>query len=337
MRNLCVVLTDKGRKKIKKEREIKFGSQMAASWEIGIPQVNISRWERGATNPKFYSFGSYLQKLGIYKGFLKNKDYVNGTKYHGFKIKRIKSTNLTKEKAYVLGVVGPGDGYLAGDYSIGLNAIDKDFVDYFQYCLEKTFGLKCRRYIRPSQTIKQGKIHSKQYIAILCSKSAVGSLRSYGVSFKEGVWRIPMLIKNSTNGYKAMYLRGVFDSQAHARFNFIAVKIKNKEGLREVRRLLKNLEIESSIHKNEIVLQISGQKYLRLYQDKVGFTLKRKKETLKKAIKKYKQYQPSKVDIKKLIPKMIELKEQGLSYRKIASLTGIGRGAVGNNLKKMGY
>ena len=214
MKNLCVVLTNKGREFIKNKRKNIFGSQMNTSWSTGIPQINISRWEKGTCCPRFYAFISYLNHLKIAKSFLKNKRYVSRTKSWGFKINKISGNKLSKEKAYILGVVGPGDGWIV-DYSIGLNVIDKDFADYFQFCLEKVFGLKCGRYYRTVPPTKLVKVSSNQYIVVLCSKSAVASIRKYKGPFKEKIWRIPEKIKNSTNSYKAAYLKGVFDSQAN--------------------------------------------------------------------------------------------------------------------------
>lgn len=339
IKNLCIVLTDKGREKIKEEREKKFGSQEDASSDTGIVQINISRWERGVYNPKFYAFRSYLQKLGIYDGFLKNKKYVSGTKYHGFKIKKIKSNKMSKELAYVLGVVGPGDGYINREYTIGLDVCDKDFADYFQSCLEKVFDLKCKRYIKLKLPTKLVKSSSKQYSVQLHSKSAVQSLKKYKVSFKEGVWRIPKKIKDSDDNYKSMYLKGIYDSQAsvNTKAKSIVVGIKNSEGIKEIYSLLKNIGIESSIYQDEIRLIISSQKYLQLYNSKIGFIINRKQKDLNSIQNSYRYKSSSHKDIKRLLPEMTRLRKNGLSYRKISALIGIGRGAIGNHLKRENF
>ena len=47
------------------------------------------------------------------------------------------SKKLTKEKAYILGVLC-GDGYISTGYRLGLEACDKEFVDCFQKCLGET-------------------------------------------------------------------------------------------------------------------------------------------------------------------------------------------------------
>ncbi|MBI2109985.1 hypothetical protein HYT58_02315 [Candidatus Woesearchaeota archaeon] len=334
MKNLCIVLTDKGKERIKLEREKKFGSQMTASWEIGIPQINISRWERGAANPKFFKFRSYLQRLGIYEGFLKDAKYVSGTVYHGFKIKRIKSFKLTKESAYMLGVIGPGDGYIS-KYAIGLDAIDKDFVDYFQYCLEKTFGLKCKRYTvtkPPSNLIKTS---SRQYRVMLFSKSAAESFKKYRIPFKEKIWRVPEIIKSANSSYKAAYLRGFFDSQGSVsiRAKFISAMTKNEKGMLDIQSLLGNSGIEASLHKDKFRMSIHSERCLRSYYSMIGFTISRKQKDLAMLLNNYKEHHNSPKEVIKRLPDMVQLRKTGLSYRKIASIVKISRGTVGRSLK----
>ncbi|MBI2107364.1 hypothetical protein HYT57_05260 [Candidatus Woesearchaeota archaeon] len=325
--------------KIKEERKNRFGSQLSASWETGIPQINISRWEIGTCSPKFFTLRSYLGKLGIRKGFLGNKEYIIGSKYKGFRIKRIKSTILTPEKAYVLGVTGPGDGFISGEYQIGLDATDKEFVDYFQNCLEKTFGLECKRYTNENKVTNFSNNAKRRHIVRLCSKSAVESFKKFKVSFKECKWRVPNEIFNASERCKSMYLKGVFDSQGSVAQagKFMTIKIKNKEGIRQIQKLLIELTIDSYILKDETILQLSGHKNLALYGSKVGFIIKRKMKSLKNILDFYVQKHPTRKDVIEVLPKMIELRKNNLSYREIASMTEIGRGSVGRNLQKLGY
>lgn len=341
MKNLCVVLTKEGKELIKKKRIELFGSQEAVTWELGIPQKNISRWETGKQCPRYYPFRSYLTRLGLHSGFLGNKKYVLKTKPIGFKIKKVKREKMSKELAYVLGVVGPGDGWINSEYAIGLNAADKDFVDYFQLSLEKVFGLKCGRYKKKATRTKSGKLGKKQFVTILSSKSAVQSLKKFKVPFKEKIWRIPEKIKNSTKGYKAEYLKGIFDSQAHVAYKkvnrFISVKIYNPEGIKEICSLLRDININASIHKDKIRFQISGKRNLELYDQKIGFIIRRKKEKLKKAILSYKQEHTPRERVKEFLPKMIDLKKKGFSYRKIANELSLNKTTVTNNLRRVGY
>jgi len=336
-----MVLTEEGKKLIKKKRVELFGSQDAVTWELGIPQINVSRWESGRMSPRYYPLRSYLIRLGLHPGFLSNKKYVLGTKHVGFKIKKIKREKMSKELAYVLGVVGPGDGWINSEYAIGLNATDKDFVDYFQFSLEKVFGLSCSRYKRKGARTKIGNLAKEQFIVVLSSKSAVQSLKKFKVPFKEKIWRIPQKIKNSTNGHKGAYLKGVFDSQAcifNKRVNrFIAVKIINPAGMREIQSLLEDFNIQSSIHNDKVKLQITGKKNLELYRKFIDFTINRKKEKLKKAILSYKQEHTPREEIRNLLPKMARLKHKGVSFRKIAKELNLNKTTVINTLRRAGY
>ena len=58
------------------------------------------------------------------------------------------SKALTPEKSFVLGVVGPGDGFTSRA-SIGLAVIDKDFAFKFKACIEKIYQLACSYYFLP--------------------------------------------------------------------------------------------------------------------------------------------------------------------------------------------
>src|SRR3989338_57871 len=339
MKNLCVILSEKGRIKLREMREKTFGSQLSASWETGIPQINISKWETGTCSPKFFTLRSYLGKLGLKRGFLGNKEYILGSKYNGFKLKKIKSNRLNPEMAYALGVLGPGDGYISGKYQLGLSAIDKEFVDYFQNCLENTFGLKCKRYISDKSITNYSNNPKRMYVVRLCSKSAVESLKKFKVSFRECEWRIPNVIFNSSDNCKSMYLRGIFDSQGFVipTSKFMGVKIKNKEGIKQMQNLLRELSIDSYILKDKTVLQLSGHKNIALYGSIIGFIIKRKKKSIKKILGSYLQKNPTRKEVIEALPKMVELRKTNLSYRKIASITGIGRGSVWKRLQELGY
>ena len=87
---------------------------------------------------------------------------------------------MNQEKAYILGVIGPGDGFVKvkkGEaYILGLNTIDKDFADEFERCLNLVYKKKCRRYFYPPLS-KWGK--KNIYVTLLCSKEAVYDILEY--------------------------------------------------------------------------------------------------------------------------------------------------------------
>ncbi len=72
---------------------------------------------------------------------------------------KIKATLSFKEKARDVAVIL--------DTGSDLNYMPKDFADYFQKCVENTFGLKCRRSRRISKPTKKVKKPSKQYVVNL--------------------------------------------------------------------------------------------------------------------------------------------------------------------------
>ena len=222
------------------------------------------------------------------------------------------------------------------DYSIRLNVIDRDFADYFQYCLERVFSLKCKRYIRIVQPSKLVKVSSKQYVVVLCSKAAVISLKRYKVSLKEKTWRIPDCIKKSTKGYKTAYLKGIFDSQGSIGNKQVILTVHNKEGIKEIKSLLNSIGIKVGIT-GDYRLFISGEKYLKLYNSLIGFSIMRKGTKLKENLNSYKQHQSSRRDMIDLLPKMIDLRKKGLTYKNIGDELCIHRKTISAHLRRNKY
>lgn len=115
--DLQIVLTKKGINMIKSFRK-NLASQNAVAFLSRIDQISISRWEKGTANPAFKRFRNYLEIIGInFDGFLKNKKFVKEIqkpiirkmidKSADSRRKKILPQNgLTKEKAYLLGVIG---------------------------------------------------------------------------------------------------------------------------------------------------------------------------------------------------------------------------------------
>ena len=97
----------------------------------------------------------HLRKLGVCVR-TKSEAAKLGVKMGRIKIKKHTisppSKILTRKKSYLIGVLC-GDGYLSyiskkGSYHIGLQAIDKEFVEKFAEYLYKVYG--CLLYTSPS-------------------------------------------------------------------------------------------------------------------------------------------------------------------------------------------
>ena len=106
-------------------------------------------------------------------------------------IKNQNYKKLTLEKAYILGVVGPGDGFIEyrndnGVYRIVLEAVDLNFVNYFIFCLEEVYNVKPKiKMLKPRNFGVNNTFRAR-----LSSKQICDDVLSYSVSFKEKTWRV---------------------------------------------------------------------------------------------------------------------------------------------------
>lgn len=227
------------------------------------------------------------------------------------------SKNLTKEKAYVLGVLC-GDGYISRGYRVGLEACDKEFVEYFQQCLERTYVLKTSR----SERIRVKKPH---YIVYLVAKLVVEDLEKY-CSFGSRDWQIPKEIIVSNMELKSAFIQGFCDSEASVRYRKgsceISIYSKNKQGLRKLRQLLGTFGINSKIILSPTrtdYLSIMDYRSLNNYHKHIGFVIKRKSNRLKKGLDSYKRKGIRRYSDKFKI-KAMKLLKSGLSHREVSKV-----------------
>lgn len=243
---------------------------------------------------------------------------------------------LTKEKAYILGVVGPGDGYiLTGDIGIGLSVIDEDFSNKFKSCVEKVYGFKCAKYIVKKPT---GFGKNKLYKVILYSTESVKDLRMYGVPLNEKEWLVPDVIKCADFIIQTAYIAGFADSQGSVGKRTVPIASNNKKGLKEIRKLLLNLSIRSNIQKsNKIYLiAIQDRRSIELFAQKIGFSISRKKQKLRDLIRGYKHYHTTQDVMATLKPKIISYLNLGYSQRKISRELNISTTPIRKIVKEVG-
>ncbi len=251
---------------------------------------------------------------------------------------------ISNKKAYILGVVGPGDGYLmyqkSKAYRIGLRTVDIEFAEKFKFYLEELYDLKCSL----NQEIVPG--NQKVHIVILHSKEACKDLLSYvdDVSeLKEKTWVIPKIIEKFSTEEKASYIKGFADSQGCVtKYKFsrsILLSSVNINGLEQIKKVLLDLNIKSFIRTNrkgsDIV--ITGFHNLKRFQDKINFTINSKLGKLNEILNGYKY------NIKKehthtsivsgLLPEMFRLRKSGLSYGNIAKEINLDKTTVHKRLR----
>jgi len=194
---------------------------------------------------------------------------------------------LTKEKSYVLGVLGPGDGWVGkNQLQLGLKAIDRDFVEAFKKNIEKTYGIKSKIKIEEPKNKK----HKRSFEVRLSSRRICEDVRKYKVPFKEKIWRVPSEIKQTNKNNKKAYIKGVFDSQAHVNIKKKEIRtvILNIFGLYELKSILTDLGIKSHISERVQRITIYRKENIEKYTNDIGFYIKRKQADLNKLLSSYK-------------------------------------------------
>lgn len=259
---------------------------------------------------------------------------------------------LTPEKAYLLGVLGPGDGHVrykkGGGYWLDLGTIDEDFALEFKKCLENTYGHRCQTQLYPSRVnyLNGRPFQSSSYYKVrLACKRAVEDVLSYGdlKTFRHGFEAIPEAIKKAEPRIKAAYLRGFFDSQGTVTsWEEIAAgkSAKNHNILNEISGLLSELRIHSRVYlKGRMrVLLIWRRGSIERFARCVGFSISRKRERLQQIFKQITtrhRLTPSRV-VNNLVSEMVELWNTGLACDEIANELGLGAATVRRRLKNMG-
>ncbi|MFH1236979.1 MAG: LAGLIDADG family homing endonuclease [Candidatus Aenigmatarchaeota archaeon] len=250
---------------------------------------------------------------------------------------------MSPEKSYIFGVMC-GDGYTHctknKSYQIALQAVDMDFVIEFADCLNKIYG------IQPSiSKIKARQTNwNEKWQARICCKEIFNDILNHG-EFKTNSWRIPECVFESSNEIKCRFLRGFFDSEGSVDVNSkrITAVSTNTHGINDVSNLLKDLDIKSRIRKNSIKhgnrnacysVRITGWQNVVRYCDRIGFSIERKQAKLQELTESYKLFMKTHEEAKKLLPEMTKLRNEGLSYEKIANKLGLGAATVWKYLKK---
>jgi len=254
--------------------------------------------------------------------------------WEAMKGRKIPQLNLDEDLAYVLGVLGPGDGFRFRD-GVGLEVVDKEFAEEFKTRIERATGLRCRIKLFGPRKITQ----SPTYRVALFSCRFRDFLTSFGVAFEEKTWRVPLTVKRAPNNVKTAYLRGVFDSQASVNKS-ICVEVMNRKGLREIQKMLEDFHMRTYLttrakRRGMYKLYITGRKSLEEFDSKIGFTVERKSEKLKKWLQRCPCERTPTRKVDEIIPKMIQLRELGFSYEKIARSLGVNDATVWARLRNI--
>ncbi|MEA2038062.1 MAG: LAGLIDADG family homing endonuclease [Nanoarchaeota archaeon] len=193
---------------------------------------------------------------------------------------------LIPEKAYILGVLC-GDGYIDKNFLKLEIRRDTDFIEEFIRCFEKVYGIEYSYYYYKRRN---------SYICNISSKIICKDLLSYG-NFGTMNWRVPKNILNTNNKIlKSYFLRGVYDSEGYVGKDRVEFTSSSNNAIKGISYLLKQLGIKHRIYKGSkySVISIFKKEYRRIFNELVGFTIKRKMERLRWYLLRKKQTQMKK-------------------------------------------
>ena len=296
-------------------------------------------------------FSSYkiAKKFGVSDSKVRYWLKKNNTKIkpsHRYVNKITAPIKLSKKLAYILGVVGPGDGFLMYNsnkrkvtYRIGLRTVDLEFANRFKLYLEQLYNLRC--YTNVEQTD-----HKDVYVVVLCSKAACEHLLIFVENvneFREKSWIIPKVILNAKVDEKKEYIKGFADSQGCV---YIKNSVKhiflsscNTKGLKQMQKLLSDLKLKSSLQKNR--LSITGFSNIKRFEDKINFTINTKRDKLHQLLSTYKysmkKARSNSEQVSSAIQEMTSLRfKDNLSYKQIGEKVGLHLSTVHRRLNRVG-
>lgn len=251
-------------------------------------------------------------------------------------------SDIKTEKAYILGVYC-GDASIyskktknRSTYQLNLKVQKRDdaFVYRFSRCIFNVYGVKGRiSYIKGDKgSFKNSDIQDMVMYRVY-SKKTVEDILSH-VPPKERrktyCWTVPdEIIQAEDEDVITSFLQGFADSEGSVSILSKCVSFRsfNVNGLIQIRRLLRRMNIYSWISKTLLV--ISGKPNLERFAEKVNFTIPRKHESLSNLLTSYKKggYDAS------IYFEVLRLHDQGLGSRRISAKLSIPRRTVLNWLR----
>lgn len=230
----------------------------------------------------------------------------------------------TERLAYLLGAIY-GDGSFSKDKKIFFGVTDKDFIDEVVAIVYKLFKVRLTTRI---QKLSLKNPNWKDYFNF-SSRELYRHLNKYNPRLGK---ELPKFIKNGSLQVKASFIKGFFDAEGNVNVH----PIKRKDGrtdiirhvkcysnniklLKEIKQFLSELEIKSEIFrgkKENYYVCIWNYKGLTIFNEFIGFVIKRKQSKLEQALNSYKEIQ-NQWDVKTYKTVMKLRKTQKIGAKKI--------------------
>jgi len=268
--------------------------------------------------------------IGVSKSAVWN--WING---HGFGNMNMPNLSPSPELSYIIGAI-LGDGSVFKSqrhYAIALSVCDYDFIMEFNRCICSILGRK--KLYSVMRDRRRERNYSDRYRIRFSSKVLFHFLHNRTIKdFQEII-----------DKYPAEFVRGFADAEGSVFYkkgkkqNVIRVGLSlantNYNLLKFLKEVLeKHFGIKSYIEPNKLV--IWSRENIKKFYKYIGFTIKRKQNRLINVVSSpYQRCTPKEI-IDGMMPKIIQLRRQGLGCPTIAKMLGIGHETVRLRLKKSG-
>lgn len=194
---------------------------------------------------------------------------------------------MTSNLSYIMGVM-LGDGYITASSGIGLESIDKDFVDKFNESIIHQFGIKSKIYHTKKSPLldwRNGKTYKRSDTYILRASSVL--LRDFIKRFKSE-FNPNELNKNM----KIYFLRGLWDSEGSVNQSGFTNTVNFTHNTKELCQLFQSILMEVAGIKTKMRLKPQGnyvlyfyrKEYIKAFYDIIKPTIKRKRAIFEKII-----------------------------------------------------
>jgi len=200
--------------------------------------------------------------------------------------------------AYLLGALY-GDGSFSNE-RIFFGVTDRDFVEAVANTVKKLFGIELTIRTR-KLSLKNPKW--KDYFHF-SSRKIYSYLEKYNPKINN---ELPRFIKKGNLRVKSAFLKGFFDAEGNVDIRSVKRKdgrtdvIRHVKGfsnntkmLNEIKQILSTFDIKSKIFrgkKNNYYICIWNYRSLKIFNENIGFVIKRKQLSLEKALNSYKEIQ----------------------------------------------
>lgn len=267
----------------------KNGGSFRLSKLLNIPRPTLENWINKGVKPYYFSekrinacnSSKNIERIRCLNKITQPKAVKIAAELRTKKLP-FNAKNLTRDLAYILGVVY-GDGHISIEQrKVILSAIDYDFVLSFKHVIENWSGFRARffkRIQKPDLQIKNRKLQWRCYID---SIEASKFLKNFNLN----------LLLDASDNIKCAFIRGFFDSEGCVYDNRISFCNTNLKLIRLVNKLLNAVGIKTILKKRKYLNNLTNRLlvcyYLYITSEcrdifckLVGSSISRKQEKLK--------------------------------------------------------